>query len=650
MTRLSDLPIGSRLRIAYGLFLLPVAFLFYVIVDKSNQDVGFAQKEVLGVHYIAKLHEVQDALARGQAAQPDERLAAEVSAVEAAFGSDMDTAAAARAAVAALKGATQPARPALRELVSKVADGSNLTLDPDLDSYYVMDATTGKIPDLIDRLSALAALTAAFAGKTELTPAEHAEFLVQEGGLMPVLDGLGSSLESAFKANATTKAALAEPLTSARGSVEAAVAALRAAALDDRAKADQAIGAAGPALAALSALDDKALPELVRLLDGRISGFRFALFFNLGVAVVLFLGSCTFIFAAVQRGAVRPLVQITSRMRDLAEGNKAIDIVGVGRKDEIGQIAAAVQVFKDNMLKTEQLAADQQSEQTRKEKRQQAIERSIATFEETINGALGALATASNELSTTAQSMTGTATATSRQAQAVSTASERASSNVQMVAQAAEQLSGSTAEIGQQVSRSTQITDKAVDEAGRTDAQMQSLAETAQKIGDVVKLISDIAGQTNLLALNATIEAARAGESGKGFAVVASEVKSLASQTAKATDEISAKIAEIQAATSHSAQAIRAISDTIGQISTISGTIAAAVEQQGTATQEITRNLQQASAGTREVSATIGSVTQSAGETGASATRVQGAAADLATQGDKLRREVDRFLADIRAA
>jgi methyl-accepting chemotaxis protein len=650
MTRLSDLPISSRLRIAYGLFLLPVAFLFYVIVDKSNQDVGFAQKEVRGVHYIAKLHEVQDALVRGQAAQPDERLAAEVSAAEAAFGSDMDTAAAARAAVAALKGATQPARPALRELVSKVADGSNLTLDPDLDSYYVMDATTGKIPDLIDRLSALAALTAAFAGKTELTPAEQAEFLVQEGGLTPVLDGLGSSLESAFKANGTTRAALAELLKSTGRSVEAAVAALHAAALDDRTKADQAAGAAGPALSALSTLDDKALPELVRLLDARISGFRFALFFNLGVAVVLFLGSCTFIFAAVQRGAVRPLVQITSRMRDLAEGNKAIEIVGVGRKDEIGQIAAAVQVFKDNMHKAEQLATDQQNEQTRKEKRQQAIERSIAAFEDTINGALGALAAASSELSTTAQSMSGTATTTSRQAQAVSTASDRASSNVEMVAQAAEQLSGSTAEIGQQVGRSTHITGKAVDEAGRTDAEMQGLAETAQKIGDVVKLISDIAAQTNLLALNATIEAARAGEAGKGFAVVASEVKSLASQTAKATEEISAQIAEIQAATSHSAQAIRAISETIGQISTISGTIAAAVEQQGGATQEITRNLQQASAGTREVSATIASVTQSAGETGASATRVQGAAADLATQGDKLRREVDRFLADIRAA
>jgi methyl-accepting chemotaxis protein len=218
------------------------------------------------------------------------------------------------------------------------------------------------------------------------------------------------------------------------------------------------------------------------------------------------------------------------------------------------------------------------------------------------------------------------------------------------VASAAEELSASVAEIGRQVESSTQMSGKAVEEAADTDQTVQSLASSAQKIGEVLKLISDIAAQTNLLALNATIEAARAGEAGKGFAVVASEVKSLATQTAKATDEISGQIGTIQSTTTDAVAAIKRIGGTIGEMNKIATTIASAVEEQGAATQEIARNVQEASKGTTEVSSNIAGVSQAAGQTGAAATQVLGAAGDLSTQAETLRNEVDRFLVSIRAA
>jgi methyl-accepting chemotaxis protein len=367
-----------------------------------------------------------------------------------------------------------------------------------------------------------------------------------------------------------------------------------------------------------------------------------------GIALVaLAVGAIAWV---VGRGISRPLVDMTGRMARLAGGDLEMDIVGVERRDEIGEMAKAVQVFKDNAITARRLEVEQKTEQERKEKRQQAVEGFIQGFDRSVTGSLKMLASASTELQNTAQSMSATAEESSRQATAVAAASEQASTNVQTVASAAEELSSSIAEISRQVTESAKIAGQAVDQAGHTNAQIKGLVDAAQRIGDVVKLINDIASQTNLLALNATIEAARAGEAGKGFAVVASEVKSLANQTAKATEEISAKIAEMQAATGQSVDAIGAITQTIGRINEIATTIASAVEEQGAATQEIARNVQQASKGTSEVSTNIAGVTQAASETGAAATQVHGASSELARQGEQLRADVNQFLTNIRSA
>jgi methyl-accepting chemotaxis protein len=353
---------------------------------------------------------------------------------------------------------------------------------------------------------------------------------------------------------------------------------------------------------------------------------------------------------AIVRSVARPIVKTTDIMGKLAQHDLTVAVEGGERKDEIGEMARAVQVFKDSMIEGDRLAAEQKAEQEKKAQRQTEVERLVASFESMVTGSLDTLASASTELQATAESMTSTAEETSSQATSVAAASEQASTNVQTVATAAEELSSSISEISRQVSESNRIASQAATEAASTNEQVKALADAAEKIGDVVRLINDIAGQTNLLALNATIEAARAGEAGKGFAVVASEVKSLATQTAKATDEIGAQIKSIQSATSESVQAIGSIAGTIARVSEIATSIASAVEEQGAATQEIARNVQQASAGTAEVSSNIAGVTQAAAVTGSAASQVLSASSELARQGETLRKEVGEFLAGIRAA
>ena len=352
----------------------------------------------------------------------------------------------------------------------------------------------------------------------------------------------------------------------------------------------------------------------------------------------------------VGRGIVRPLTSMTHAMSRLAAGDKMIEVQGRLDGGEIGDMARAIEVFRSEALRADALAAEADAGRAAREHRAVVIAGLIGSFETEVSGLVNQLSSSSTELETTARSMETTAGRTNTQAATVAAAAEAASSGVQTVAMAAGKLAASIAEISRQVAQAARVTERAVVDAGRTDTIVHALAEGAQKIGDVVGLITSIAGQTNLLALNATIEAARAGEAGKGFAVVASEVKSLAQQTARATDEVASQIAQIQAATHEAVGAIRSISTTIGEVSVIAIAIAAAVEQQGASTAEIARNVHRTAGSTQEVTTNIAGVSLAASGTGAAAEQVLGAAGQLSCQAARLSCQVNSFVADVKAA
>ena len=347
----------------------------------------------------------------------------------------------------------------------------------------------------------------------------------------------------------------------------------------------------------------------------------------------------------------KPITRMTEAMGRLADRDLSVEIFGTERGDEIGRMAQAVQVFKDNALEMERLqqAQEEQEREAARRKREEMVQLANS-FEASVSGVVDQVSSAASQLQATAQSMSATAEQTNSQSTTVASASEEASTNVQTVASAAEEMSASISEISRQIADSNKIAQDAVKDAEATNDQVQSLATAAQKIGDVVNLIQDIAEQTNLLALNATIEAARAGEAGKGFAVVASEVKMLANQTAKATEEIAQQVEGMQSATGGTVESIEKIGAVIARISDNANSIAAAIEEQTISTQEISKNVQEAASGTQEVASNITGVREAAEQTGAAASEVLSSSKGLSEQSDVLRSEVEKFVSKLRAA
>jgi methyl-accepting chemotaxis protein len=396
--------------------------------------------------------------------------------------------------------------------------------------------------------------------------------------------------------------------------------------------------AAGNESKALEVARSAARLEQQQLMLGMIIGL---------VAVVGFLVSFL-----IGRGISRPVVAMSAAMHELGSGNFSVRLPGLERKDEVGQMARAVNEFKAQAVaKAEREAAERDVKKREQEAARKADFQNLAdSFEVAVGEIIDTVGGASERLQASAENLSVSTDATRRQSAVVASVSRDTSSNVQSVASATEEMASSVSEIGRQVQNSNRIANEAVEQAQRTDARITALAKAAERIGDVTKLITTIAEQTNLLALNATIEAARAGEAGRGFAVVAQEVKALAGQTAKATSEISTQIAEIQTATHESVAAMREIGGTIARVSEIAASIAAAVEEQGAATNEIARNVQQAAQGTTQLATNIAEVSRGTDDAGSASAEVLSSARLLTGESHRLKLEMEKFLATVRAA
>jgi methyl-accepting chemotaxis protein len=382
-------------------------------------------------------------------------------------------------------------------------------------------------------------------------------------------------------------------------------------------------------------------------LNAAIAMAMTTLYVSTAIAVVLGILSSIFLGQSISA----PIGRMTGALKALAGGDRAVEIPGTDRGDEIGEMAKAAQTFKENAIAMERLTAGQEAlKQTAAAEKRQAMHALAGRFEAKVGATVQVLAAASTELEATARAMTASARDSGAQAKSVAASATEAGTGAQTVAAAAEELTATIGEISRQVAESARITARAVGDAERTNTIVRALAESAEKIGQVIGLITNIASQTNLLALNATIEAARAGDAGKGFAVVASEVKSLATQTSRATEEIGSQITQIQAATREAVEAIRGITGTIGEVSAIAATISTAVDQQSQATAEIASNVQNTANATREVTANIAGVSQAAQDSGAAAGDVLRAASDLSQQTERLSSEVGLFVAEVRAA
>ncbi len=675
---LGGVAVRWKLSIIVGLLLVPIVLLAWFFVAQSFKDIDFARKERDGIAYVKGVWPILSRLAAGdQLSEPkgDARTKAadglELARLCALHSRKMGAEDEAKALTASLDAISWPGAQLVRNdtlekaigdaraLVTRISDGSNMTLDPDIDSYYVMDVVTTKLPEVSDRAGTIVALALAQRERRTLSEDDKAEILVQIGLLDNATSGANASLEAAIKGNldGRTRRALEQrgknfASLASQFARDAKFLAMALREEDSRSQLDLTgfLESFRTLVTETNNFWEQSAAEMDRLLVLRINGFASLLGILLAIAasVVLLALGLTFVIA---KQIARPLQDLRVAIEAIAGGHYDFALPVLGRGDEIGKISATVHSLRNTLAGAAQLRSEQEHSKLMAEgERRQMLEHFAMEFEAAISHVVTIVAGASMNLENAAVSLSDTARTTLDTSAVAVLDSGEALASVQAIAAATSGLTHSVSDIAHHFEASSAIAQKAVMQAGHTDQRMGMLSSAAARIGDVVQLITHIAKQTNLLALNATIEAAQAGEAGRGFAVVAQEVKALATQTAAATSEIGRQIADIQSATRDSVSTIKDIGVTIDRLSKLSGTISEAIDHHDQTANGIAGSVSLAANGTSRVASNVARVAQSAEDTGRASSAVLNSAQSLAAEMGRLKSEADRFLAHVRAA